>query len=69
MDGGAAFGDVFEGEGGFGGRRGGGEGGVQGDVAALDHEAWYESVEWGVVVCAAGAEGDEVLYREIRSLV
>ena len=39
VNGGAAFGDVVEGEGGFVAAAGGGCGGSEGDVAALDHEA------------------------------
>ena len=31
--------------------------GSEGDVAALDHEAGDETVEGGIVVCAACAEG------------
>lgn len=34
----------------------------KGDIAALDHEAWDEAVEGGVIVCAGGAEGEEVLW-------
>ena len=40
VNGGAAFGDVVEGEGGFVAAAGGGCGGSEGDVAALDHETW-----------------------------
>lgn len=56
--GGTAFGDVVEGE---DVSLGGSCGGTEGDVAALDHEAGHEAVEGGVVVCAASAEGEEVL--------
>lgn len=32
------------------------------DVAALDHEARHEPVEWSVIVRAACAESEEVLF-------
>lgn len=36
-------------------------GGAERDVSALDHESRDEAVKWGVVVCAACAEGEKVL--------
>lgn len=57
--GGAAFRDL-EGENGFRGARGL-RGWSEGDVSTLDHEAGDEAMEWRVIVCAACAQGEEVL--------
>ena len=38
------------------------------DVAALDHEARHEPVKGGVIVCAACAEGEEVLFGRVSDL-
>lgn len=56
----AALGDV-ERKHGFRAVGGGRRGWAEGDVAALDHEAGYQPVEGRVIVCAACAEGEEVL--------
>jgi hypothetical protein len=36
-------------------------GGSERDVSTLDHESRNETMEWGVIVRAACAEGEEVL--------
>jgi hypothetical protein len=36
-------------------------GGSERDVSTLDHKSRNEAMEWGVIVCAACAEGEEVL--------
>lgn len=61
VDGCAAFRDVVEWKHWFRGCGGAASCGPEGDVAALDHEAGHETVERCDVVCAAGAEGEEVL--------
>jgi len=57
--GGAALGDLERKHRFCGGR--GLCGWAEGDIAALDHKAGDETMEWCVIVCATCAQGEEVL--------